>query len=165
MFNKVQKSRQFYIITIIIYFYYNYLKNTVHNIIMDKVSLSKAFSNHYMEFLDEVIKVYPKNIKIRTFRTASSQIKSINPSKLIKMWHKVIGLKFKEQIYSENFDFFKNMDYSSNLKNTKWDSNDIYSFINEMKSSWDTLSDENKKKTMKYLNNLTKMGEMYNAKQ
>jgi len=133
--------------------------------IMDKVSLSKAFSNHYMKFLDEVVKVYPKSVKIRTFRTASSQIKSINPSKLIKMWHKVIGSKFKDQIYSENFDFFKNLDYSSNLKNTKWDSNDIYSFINEMKSSWDTLSDENKKKTMKYLSNLTKMGEMYDAMQ
>jgi len=133
--------------------------------IMDKVSLSKAFSNHYMEFLDEVVKVYPKSVKIRTFRTASSQIKSINPSKLIKMWHKVIGSKYKDQIYSENFDFFKNMDYSSNLKNTKWDSNDIYSFINEMKASWETLSDDNKRKTMKYLGNLTKMAEMYNAMQ
>ena len=132
---------------------------------MDKVSLSKAFSNHYMEFLDEVVKVYPKSVKIRTFRTASSQIKSINPSKLIKMWHKVIGSKYKDQIYSENFDFFKNMDYSSNLKNTKWDSNDIYSFINEMKASWETLSDDNKRKTMKYLGNLTKMAEMYNAMQ
>jgi predicted HTH transcriptional regulator len=133
--------------------------------IMDKVSLSKAFSKHYMEFLDEVVKVYPKSVKIRTFRTASSQIKSINPSKLIKMWHKVIGSKYKDQIYSENFDFFKNMDYSSNLKNTKWDSNDIYSFINEMKASWETLSDDNKRKTMKYLGNLTKMAEMYNAMQ
>ena len=133
--------------------------------LMDKVSLSKAFSNHYMDFLDEVVKVYPKSVKIRTFRTASSQIKSINPSKLIKMWHKVIGSKFKDQIYSENFDFFKNMDYSSNLKNTKWDSNDIYSFINEMKASWETLSDDNKRKTMKYLGNLTKMAEMYNAMQ
>jgi predicted HTH transcriptional regulator len=132
---------------------------------MDKVSLSKAFSKHYMEFLDEVVKVYPKSVKIRTFRTASSQIKSINPSKLIKMWHKVIGSKYKDQIYSENFDFFKNMDYSSNLKNTKWDSNDIYSFINEMKASWETLSDDNKRKTMKYLGNLTKMAEMYNAMQ
>ena len=53
--------------------------------LMDKVSLSKAFSNHYMEFLDEVVKVYPKSVKIRTFRTASSQIKSINPSKLKKV--------------------------------------------------------------------------------
>lgn len=133
--------------------------------IMDKVSLSKAFSKHYMEFLDEVVKVYPKSVKIRTFRTASSQIKSINPSKLIKMWHKVIGSKYKDQIYSENFEFFKNMDYSSNLKNTKWDSNDIYCFINEMKASWETLSDDNKKKTMKYLGNLTKMAEMYNTMQ
>ena len=129
---------------------------------MDKVSLSKAFSKHYMEFLDEVVKVYPKSVKIRTFRSASSQIKSINPSKLIKVWYKVIGVKFKNQIYSEDFDFFKNMDYSADLKNTKWDSKDIYSFINEMKSSFSTLSEENRKKTMKYMCNLTKMSEMYN---
>ena len=30
---------------------------------MDKVSLSKAFSNHYMEFLDEVVKYILKALK------------------------------------------------------------------------------------------------------
>jgi hypothetical protein len=130
---------------------------------MDKMSLSKAFSNHYMEFLDEIVKVYPKNVKIRTFRTASSQIKTLNPSKLIKVWYKVIVQRFRDQIYSGNFEFFEDIDYSSNLKNTKWDSDDIYSFINEMKKSWSTFEEENKRKTMKYLNNLTKMSDLYNS--
>jgi hypothetical protein len=130
---------------------------------MDKMSLSKAFSNHYMEFLDEIVKVYPKNVKIRTFRTASSQIKTINPSKLIKIWYKVIAQPFRDKIYSEKFEFFEDIDYSSNLKNTKWDSEDIYSFINEMKKSWSTFEEENKRKTMKYLSNLTKMSDLYNS--
>lgn len=130
---------------------------------MDKMSLSKAFSNHYMEFLDEIVKVYPKNVKIRTFKTASSQIKAVNPSKLIKIWYKVIAQRFRDQIYSGNFEFFEDIDYSSNLKNTKWDSDDIYSFINEMKKSWSTFEEENKRKTMKYLSNLTKMSDLYNS--
>ena len=127
------------------------------------MSLSKAFSNHYMEFLDEIVKVYPKNVKIRTFKTASSQIKAVNPSKLIKIWYKVIAQRFRDQIYSGNFEFFEDIDYSSNLKNTKWDSDDIYSFINEMKKSWSTFEEENKRKTMKYLSNLTKMSDLYNS--
>ena len=45
---------------------------------MDKISLSKAFSNHFIEFLNEMTKLFPKNVEIRTFKTAVNQIKRIN---------------------------------------------------------------------------------------
>lgn len=128
---------------------------------MDKLSLSKAFSNHFMEFLSEVSNLFPKNVKIRTFKTAVSQVKAINPSKLIKTWYNVVTQHFKKAIYSEDFTFFESKDYSKDLKNTRWDADDIYSFIDEMKRSSKTMSIDNKKKTMKYLSNLTKMSELY----
>jgi len=131
---------------------------------MEKISLSKAFSNHFIDFLNEVTTLFPKNVKIRTFRTAVKQIKAINPSQLIKSWYKFVTVKYKNQIYSEDFQFFESEDYSGNLKNTKWDANDIYSFIDEMKRSSNDMSLENKKKTMKYISNLTKMSEMYHNK-
>ena len=92
---------------------------------MEKISLSKAFSNHFIDFLNEVTVLFPKNVKIRTFRTAVKQIKAINPSQLIKSWYKFVTVKYKNQIYSEDFQFFESEDYSGNLKNTKWDANDI----------------------------------------
>lgn len=131
---------------------------------MEKISLSKAFSNHFIDFLNEVTTLFPKNVKIRTFRTAVKQIKAINPSQLIKSWYKFVTVKYKNQIYSEDFQFFESEDYSDNLKNTKWDANDIYSFIDEMKRSSNDMSLDNKKKTMKYISNLTKMSEMYHNK-
>ena len=131
---------------------------------MEKISLSKAFSNHFIDFLNEVTTLFPKNVKIRTFRTAVKQIKVINPSQLIKSWYKFVTVKYKNQIYSEDFQFFESEDYSDNLKNTKWDANDIYSFIDEMKRESNDMSLENKKKTMKYISNLTKMSEMYHNK-
>ena len=131
---------------------------------MEKISLSKAFSNHFIDFLNEVTVLFPKNVKIRTFRTAVNQIKAINPSQLIKSWYKFVTVKYKNQIYSEDFQFFESEDYSGNLKNTKWDANDIYSFIDEMKRSSNDMSLDNKKKTMKYISNLTKMSEMYHNK-
>lgn len=131
---------------------------------MDKISLSKAFSNHFIDFLNEVTVLFPKNVKIRTFRTAVKQIKAINPSQLIKSWYKFVTVKYKNQIYSEDFQFFESEDYSGNLKNTKWDANDIYSFIDEMKRSSNDMTVDNKKKTMKYISNLTKMSEMYHNK-
>lgn len=131
---------------------------------MEKISLSKAFSNHFIDFLNEVTVLFPKNVKIRTFRTAVKQIKAINPSQLIKSWYKFVTVKYKNQIYSEDFQFFESEDYSGNLKNTKWDANDIYSFIDEMKRESNDMSLENKKKTMKYISNLTKMSEMYHNK-
>ncbi len=129
---------------------------------MDKISLSKAFSTHFVEFLDEVTIVFPKNVKIRTFKTAVKQVKSVNPSQLIKTWYKVIAIPFKDEIYSQDYKFFESKDYSNELKNTKWDASDIYQFIDEMKRSSKIMSIENKKKSMKYLSNLTKMSEMYN---
>lgn len=129
---------------------------------MDKISLSKAFSTHFVEFLDEVTIVFPKNVKIRSFKTAVKQVKAVNPSQLIKTWYKVITIPFKDEIYSQDYKFFETKDYSKELKNTKWDASDIYQFIDEMKRSSKSMSIENKKKSMKYLSNLTKMSEMYN---
>ena len=129
---------------------------------MDKISLSKAFSTHFVEFLDEVTIVFPKNVKIRSFKTAVKQVKAVNPSQLIKTWYKVITIPFKDEIYSQDYKFFESKDYSKELKNTKWDASDIYQFIDEMKRSSKSMSIENKKKSMKYLSNLTKMSEMYN---
>jgi len=128
---------------------------------MDKLSLSKAFSTHFIEFLDEVTSVFPKNVKIRTFKSAVKQVKTVNPSQLIKVWYNVIAIQFKEEIYSQDYRFFEQKDYSNDLKNSKWDANDIYEFIDEMKRSSKNMSIENKKKSMKYLSNLTKMSEMY----
>ena len=78
---------------------------------MDKLSLSKAFSTHFIEFLDEVTSVFPKNVKIRTFKSAVKQVKTVNPSQLIKVWYNVIAIQFKEEIYSQDYTFFEHKDY------------------------------------------------------
>jgi hypothetical protein len=131
---------------------------------MDKISLSKAFSTHFMEFLDEMTNLFPKNVEIRTFKTAVGQIKRINPSRLIKTWYNVVTSNFKDEIYSQNFSFFETKDYTTDLKNTTYDNDGIHKFIKEMQNSSNNMSNDNKKKTMKYLSNLTKMSEMYNNK-
>ena len=128
---------------------------------MDKISLSKAFSTHFMEFLNEMTTLFPKNVEIRTFKTAVGQIKRVNPSRLIKTWYSVVAIRFKDEIYSGNFSFFETKDYSNDLKNTNYDNDGIHKFIRDMQSASSVMSDENKKKTMKYLSNLTKMSEMY----
>lgn len=128
---------------------------------MDKISLSKAFSTHFMEFLNEMTTLFPKNVEIRTFKTAVSQIKRVNPSRLVKTWFSVVTSRFKDEIYSENFSFFETKDYTNDLKNTNFDNDGIHKFIKEMRSASSKMSLENKKKTMKYLSNLTKMSEMY----
>ena len=70
-------------------------------------------------------------------------------------------LKQLTLVNSQDYTFFEHKDYSNDLKNTKWDANYIYQFIDEMKRSSKNMSIENKKKSMKYLSNLTKMSEMY----
>ena len=122
---------------------------------MDKISLSKAFSTHFIEFLNEMTILFPKNVEIRTFKTAVSQIKRVNPSKLIKTWYNVVTVPFKDEIYVENFSFFELKDYATDLKNTYYDNDGIYKFIEEMKRSTLKMSNDNKKKTMKYLSNLS----------
>ena len=80
------------------------------------MSLVKTFNDHFMEFIDDVLVVFPSNMEIILARTTLLGIKKINPSLLIRYWYDYVNVPYKENIDNGDIDFFIEKDYSQDVK-------------------------------------------------
>jgi len=131
---------------------------------MDKSSILKAFNKHLMEFVDDCIMIFPENMDLKTAKTFISGLKKINPKKLIVTWHHTVTL-YREPIEKGDFSFFEEKDYENDFKSNGFgkDTNDFLKIIENIKNELKEESDNNKKKAIKYVQNLLKLCDLYFA--
>jgi len=123
-------------------------------------TILSAFNNHFMEFLEDVHKIFPNNKDIRSAKTAISLLKTTNPRAVIKLWKTYIVMPYKNQIEAGDISFFINKDYSSDLVNTD-DANSTLNIIEQLREPVRNMGLENQQKAIKYIQNLTKISDMY----
>ena len=111
-----------------------------------------------MEFLDDVITIFPENTDIQTGRTFIVGIKKVNPKKIIEIWKTYVNDKYIQEINDGNWDFFINKDYTEDLQYT---SSNVVNVINDVKIQLRDTSNENKQKALKYVQNLCKICNLY----
>ena len=129
-------------------------KNTYKEI----MSLLKVFNNHLIEFLEDFQSVIDsKDIKAAILFINTT--KKMNPSIFIKGWINYIYIPYKDKIDEGDFSFFLNKDYSSDVDAD--DNNKVLEIINTMRGELKKLNDDDRKKVIKYVQNLTKISEMY----
>jgi|UniRef100_A0A6C0BXX7 hypothetical protein len=121
-------------------------------------SLLKVFNNHLVEFLNDFQIVMPNN-NIKAAVLFINTTKKINPSIFIKGWINYIYNPYKEKIKEGDFTFFIERDYSSDIDAD--DDNKVLEIINTIRTELKKLDENNREKVIKYVQNLTKMGEMY----
>lgn len=127
------------------------------------MSLVKIFNSQFVEFLKDVQVVLPNDLNIKTARYYTENLIKVNPSLLVKSWYELVIIPYKNQIDKGDFEFFLNKEYSSDLKTI--DNNDgILETIRTIKARVKDLTDDDKKKIIKYTQNLTKISLMYKAK-
>ena len=80
---------------------------------MTTTSLLKLFNNHLIEFLEDVISIFPDNLDLKTGKTFIEGIKKINPKKLIEVWKYNISDIYEEEIQKGDQSFFLNKDYKN----------------------------------------------------
>ena len=127
-----------------------------------KMLFMKAFGNHFMEWMDWVCELFPKDLDMERARTALQQVKKYNPKGLISLWYKQIYGRYKKQIDDEDFAFFLVKDYS-------WDIEEGYAVnadkalkvIDRIRGQLNKLKDEEKKKQMKFIKTLSKLSLLY----
>jgi len=120
-------------------------------------SLLKAFNNHLTELIDDVILVFPDNLNLKTGKTFVEGIQKVNPRSVIQGWKNGIAIPYKIQIENGDKDFFISKSYDQDLPNyTK-----TLSIIEEIKKLVNNTSKTNQEKVMKYVQNLTKLCNMY----
>jgi hypothetical protein len=120
-----------------------------------------GFNDHFMEFVTDIENVFPDDHDILVAKNSLLAIRKANPKMIIKIWYTFIVSKYKDQIDSGDISFFINKDYSDDLTSSQ-NSSKIISCINRLKEPIKNMSNENQEKTMKYIQNLTKLSDIYN---
>jgi hypothetical protein len=88
-------------------------------------------------------------------------IKQGNPKLLITLWKSKITFVYKEQIYQGDIDYFLNKDYKQDIDIGYYDDT-IDTALQDLRKVIRTMSQENIEMSLKYIQNLCKLSELYN---
>jgi hypothetical protein len=119
-------------------------------------NILSAFNDHFMEFVSDIQSVFPNDVDILTAKNSLLAIRKANPKMIVKIWNSCIVSKYKSEIEAGNISFFINKDYSDDVSDAQ-NSDKIMEIIDKFREPIRQMSDENQTKTMKYIQNLTKL--------
>ena len=130
----------------------------------DRPLIIRTFNELFFELLDDVIKILPNSTGLKTARRSFQTLSDLNKSMLIKCWNKFVYLKYKDQIFSGNIEFFFEKDYSADvvkLSNPDKVLEVIDSIRDPVKEACSTSI--NKSHVTTYIQNLTKLSIAYGS--
>jgi len=118
-----------------------------------------AFNDHFLEFVNDIHSVFPEDVDILTAKNALLTVRKANPKMIVKIWNTFIVGKYKAEIEAGNIEFFINKDYSGDIA-TAANSDKIMESINRLRQPISQMNSDNQGKTMKYIQNLTKLAQL-----
>lgn len=121
----------------------------------------RAFNNQLVEFLNDVLAVFPENGDVLSAKNAAVMTRKANPTVLARQWHQHIGCVYGEQIAAGNIDFFIDKDYSDDVSTITPNSDKVIGAINKLRDPVRQMDAANREKTMKYMQNLTVLAAGY----
>jgi hypothetical protein len=127
---------------------------------MDKPTLLKAFNNHFMEFIEDILRVFPDDTDIIAAKNGLISIKKANPKLVPMIWSQHIGGPYGEHIAQGDIGFFIDKDYTADIDSLSY-SQSIISKIDVLREPVRSMGEENQQKVMRYIQNLTKLADMY----
>jgi hypothetical protein len=116
-----------------------------------------AFNDHFVEFISDIQLVFPDDVDLLTAKNSLIMIRKVNPKMIIKIWKTHIVDKYSKQIEDGDLTFFMDKDYSHDISGNE----KIMDGINRMREPVKNMSKENQDKTLKYIQNLTKLCNIY----
>lgn len=125
-----------------------------------KSMVLQAYNNQLSEFFDDVLRIFPDKIDIIKTKNYVTTIRKMNPRLIIQLWKSFICEQYAEAIEKCDFDYFMTKDYRNDVKLLD-DAEKIVSAIDELRHSLRQMSDEDRITSMKYVQNLSKLANMY----
>ena len=125
-------------------------------------NLLTAFNDHFAEFIEDIQRVFPENHDITLAKNSLLAIRKANPKIIVKIWNSYIVGKYTNEINHGNIDFFINKDYATDLIYAE-NSDKILEAINRLRAPIGEMTKEDQAKTMKYIQNLTKLSALYES--
>lgn len=121
-----------------------------------------AFNDHFIEFVNDIINVFPDDADIVAAKNSFVLIRKANPKMIIKIWQKFVVEKYADAIDNNDLSFFINKDYSSDLTNAE-NSDKIMEAVNRLRNPVKLMNAVDQQKVMKYIQNLKKLSLLYNT--
>ena len=122
-------------------------------------NLLTVFNDHFVEFISDIHSVFPEDADILSAKNSLIAIRKANPKLIVKIWIKYVVQPYQEQILAGDVNFFIQKDYSSDLTKAG-NSDQIMQSIDRLREPVKNMDPENQKKTMKYIQNLSKIALM-----
>ncbi len=132
------------------------------------LQVMKTFLSQFNEFLEDILRIFPDDKDLITAKVYFDGIRKINPRLIINYWKYLIAEKYNDAVEGNNIDFFIEKDYENDIEDiaTKRSWEGDYSYINEkicvIRDRVRNQNEANKKITMKYIVNLTRLSKLYN---
>ena len=114
------------------------------------------FNDHFNEFVNDIQSVFPDDTDILTAKNALLAIRKANPKLIVRIWIKYVYNPYKDHIEAGNITFFLTKDYANDLARND-NSDKIMESIDRLRNPIKNMSPENQAKTMKYIQNLSKL--------
>tara|TARA_B100000424_G_C22846296_1_gene451384 strand:- start:161 stop:553 length:393 start_codon:yes stop_codon:yes gene_type:complete len=127
---------------------------------MDQSYILKTFNDHFIELIQDVIKVFPDNTDLVTLKNTFITFRKTNPKLILEVFKTYVTDKYSNEIDSNNISFFINKDYNNDLQDTG-NSSIILEKINKLREPVRNMGNENQLKVLKYIQNLKKLCELY----
>ncbi len=119
-----------------------------------------AFNDHFVDFITEIQSAFPENPDILAAKNSLLTIRKANPKMIVKIWNEHVADRYRDQIEKGDIGFFIEKDYSRDLGDTM-KSDRIMSAIDGLRDPIKQMSKDDQLKSMKYIQNLTKLASMY----
>ena len=123
-------------------------------------NIISVFNEHFLEFLNDIQTVFPDDVDILTTKNALTTIRKANPKLIIKIWQTFISNKYRQEIERGDIRFFIDKDYSNDVADSD-SSHQIMKSINRLREPIKNMGKDNQEKSMKYIQNLTKLSNLY----
>lgn len=134
------------------------LKINLFKLIMT-TNLISAFNDHFFEFVNDVQNVFPDDVDILKAKNCFVFVRKTNPKLIVKIWKSCVVDKYRAEIESGNIQFFIDKDYKNDVSVSPYSDN-ITEAIDRLRDPVKKMDEENQNKTMKYIQNLTKVSDL-----
>ena len=129
---------------------------------MAKMQILRAFNEHFSELMDDVIRVFPDDTSLIACKVAIEQMRKANPKLILVTFREAFVNKYREKINEGNIDFFIDNDYEDDVVGAE-SSSIILEKINLLRTPVRNMKESDKNKTIKYIQNLTRLSDIYTA--
>ena len=127
---------------------------------IDKSNILKIFNEHFVEFIEDIVSIFPDENDLIVAKNYLILIKKTNPKLLINIFYNNIFLKYNDKFEQNDINYFIEKDYHEDFTKTEFSAKIIQS-IDDLRTSIKNMNEDNKIKTIKYLQNLCKLSNSY----